>query len=304
MNQTNQSINKSLIYCNATIKIKTVGIVYPLDTPSTIRRKNVVKTASNRSIGISRLVVFFFLVVVVETNNSNRKLFCFVTSLAQLPQLSSHQDVASNNSRRHFLFTIIGSTTTFSSVFLANRILTYPAHAAIDISGLRVEPRTPTSTDVFLGGTYFADFTKDDDNDNATSLPPSVAAAAKREEIIDRIGLMKYTIDLSGLGLGMAPKNGSRSIIVRGRSSTISSRSDYSVELSGTIFSCQMNNTNSSGGSSPMGAVTSPQQQQRQRQCITIDFSPSGGSKEVQGYWDEKENGIRFILDNKVWSKQ
>jgi len=169
-----------------------------------------------------------------------------------------------------------------------------------------VEPRIPTSTDIFLGGTYFADFDRDDNNDNtSSSLSAATAAAAEREEIIDRIGLMKYTIDLSGLGLGMAPKNGSRSITVRGRSSTISSRSDYSVELSGTIYLCPTkNNTNSSDGSSPvdMSAVTSPQQQQRQ--CITIDFSPIGGQKDVQGYWDEKENGIRFILDNKVWSKQ
>mmetsp|Transcript_1489 Transcript_1489/g.1648 ORF Transcript_1489/g.1648 Transcript_1489/m.1648 type:complete len:240 (-) Transcript_1489:357-1076(-) len=215
--------------------------------------------------------------------------------------------ISNTHSRRNILSTIISSTTTFSSVFLGNRILVpYPAHAAIDISGLRVEPRIPTSTDIFLGGTYFADFDRDDNNDNtSSSLSAATAAAAEREEIIDRIGLMKYTIDLSGLGLGMAPKNGSRSITVRGRSSTISSRSDYSVELSGTIYLCPTkNNTNSSDGSSPvdMSAVTSPQQQQRQ--CITIDFSPIGGQKDVQGYWDEKENGIRFILDNKVWSKQ
>jgi len=210
------------------------------------------------------------------------------------------------HSRRNILSAIISSTTTFSSVFLGNRILVpYPAHAAIDISGLRVEPRIPTSTDIFLGGTYFADLDDNNDNTSSSLSAATAAAAAEREEIIDRIGLMKYTIDLSGLGLGTAPKNGSRSITVRGRSSTISSRSDYSVELSGTIYLCPTkNNTNSSDGSSPvdMSGVTSPQQQQRQ--CITIDFSPIGGQKDVQGYWDEKENGIRFILDNKVWSKQ
>ena len=38
--------------------------------------------------------------------------------------------------------------------------------------------------------------------------------------------------------------------------------------------------------------------------CITIDFTPKGGPKDFTGYYDEEQNGIRFILDNNFWPKQ
>ena len=38
--------------------------------------------------------------------------------------------------------------------------------------------------------------------------------------------------------------------------------------------------------------------------CITIDFSPKGGPRDFTGYYDDAENGIRFILDNNFWPKQ
>jgi hypothetical protein len=38
--------------------------------------------------------------------------------------------------------------------------------------------------------------------------------------------------------------------------------------------------------------------------CITIDFSPLGGPAAAEGYWDDKEKGIRFVDSQKVWLKQ
>jgi len=145
------------------------------------------------------------------------------------------------------------------------------AYAAIDVSSLRVEPRIPTSNDVFLGGPYFAD-----DNDAATS-----------EETLDRIGRMKYTIELKGLGTTAlyTGKGTTRLILVKGRSSTISSQTDLYVEYPGRIFSC-------------------PEDGNQQQQCISIDFSTNGGSSDAKGYWDIKKSGIRFLPDNQLWSKQ
>lgn len=40
------------------------------------------------------------------------------------------------------------------------------------------------------------------------------------------------------------------------------------------------------------------------RWCITVDFSPKGGPKDLQGYYDEEQGGIRFVLDNNFWPKQ
>jgi hypothetical protein len=38
--------------------------------------------------------------------------------------------------------------------------------------------------------------------------------------------------------------------------------------------------------------------------CITIDFTPKGGPKDFQGFWDDQKQGIRFVLDNNFWPKQ
>lgn len=38
--------------------------------------------------------------------------------------------------------------------------------------------------------------------------------------------------------------------------------------------------------------------------CITIDFSPKGGPRDFQGFWDDQKQGIRFVLDNNFWPKQ
>lgn len=85
----------------------------------------------------------------------------------------------------------------------------------------------------------------------------------------------KYFIQTEGTGFA-----GYRLVKVKGGSS----KDDF-VELPGMIFTCP-----GGGGGS--------------RQCITVDFSSAGGPRDAQGYWDEAENGIRFVLENNVWPKQ
>jgi hypothetical protein len=59
-----------------------------------------------------------------------------------------------------------------------------------------------------------------------------------------------------------------------------------SYELPAMVFACPGN------------------QKQGGKWCITIDFTPKGGPKDFNGYWDEKEKGIRFVLDDNFWPKQ
>ena len=123
------------------------------------------------------------------------------------------------------------------------------------------------TTDVFLGGNYYPDDEED------------------RDGVDGRIARMKYNIELSSSSSSSGTTKTAgfsglyRSIKVKGVSSTISSSRDDYVELPGMIFQCP--GSGDGGGSS-----------RQQQQCITIDFSFVGGPKEVQDYWDEKQNGI------------
>ena len=189
-----------------------------------------------------------------------------VTSLARPPPEVRRSTTASVSDRSTFLSRI-------ASASMAAWVPANGADAAIDVSTLRKELVAPTSTDVFLGGTYFA-------NDDVAS-----------EAALEKIGRVKYTIRLEGLGSPL--KEGRRAVTVAGRSSTISSRSDYYVELPGEIFPCP----------TEFEAANDDERHER-RQCIAVDFSPAGGRKRVEGYWDVKEQGIRFISDGAVWSKE
>ena len=60
-----------------------------------------------------------------------------------------------------------------------------------------------------------------------------------------------------------------------------------SYELPAMAFKCPGNNRQRGG-----------------KWCITVDFSPKGGPRDFQGYYDEKEGGIRFVLDDNFWPKQ
>jgi hypothetical protein len=57
-------------------------------------------------------------------------------------------------------------------------------------------------------------------------------------------------------------------------------------ELPGMVFKCPGN------------------QERGGRWCITVDFSPKGGPKDFQGYYDEDKKGIRWVLDNNFWPLQ
>lgn len=86
------------------------------------------------------------------------------------------------------------------------------------------------------------------------------------------------SIELSGTGFA-----GYRLVTVKGGGGL---GEPAAYELPGMIFTCPGNNQR--GG----------------KQCISIDFSPKGGPRDFQGYWDEEKKGIRFVLDNNFWPKQ
>lgn len=187
-------------------------------------------------------------------------------SLAQ-PRPENGMSISVSISNRRDLLSKIASASMLTAMPMDS------ANAAIDVSNLRKELIAPTSTDVFLGGAYFV---KDEVESAAT---------------VEKLGRLKYTIQLEGLGLSLK-SSGSRAITVVGRSSTISSRSDYYVELPGKIFPC------------PTDVDTANSEQHQRQQCISVDFSPTGGLKDTQGYWDVQEQGIRFMSDDTIWAKE
>eukprot|EP00537_Pseudo-nitzschia_pungens_P012263 CAMPEP_0172387934 /NCGR_PEP_ID=MMETSP1061-20121228/5124_1 /TAXON_ID=37318 /ORGANISM="Pseudo-nitzschia pungens, Strain cf. pungens" /LENGTH=236 /DNA_ID=CAMNT_0013117687 /DNA_START=204 /DNA_END=914 /DNA_ORIENTATION=+ len=219
----------------------------------------------NCLLSLRTIVLLFAVQIIVER-------FEFVASLSapRIPE-STSANCGTSTGRRDLLSGLLTSFASFG--ILAASTLVDPAHAAIDVSGLKVE--NPIATDIFLGGTYYPD----DDVD--------------REGVDGRISRMKYRIELAS----PPPSSSSsslefsglyRSVKVKGVSSAISSSRDDYLELPATIFQC----SGSDEGARPGG------------QCISIDFSPMGGPSNVQGYWDDNDKGIRFVRDNKVWSKQ
>eukprot|EP00534_Pseudo-nitzschia_fraudulenta_P005800 CAMPEP_0201194056 /NCGR_PEP_ID=MMETSP0851-20130426/148319_1 /ASSEMBLY_ACC=CAM_ASM_000631 /TAXON_ID=183588 /ORGANISM="Pseudo-nitzschia fraudulenta, Strain WWA7" /LENGTH=224 /DNA_ID=CAMNT_0047480665 /DNA_START=112 /DNA_END=783 /DNA_ORIENTATION=- len=211
------------------------------------------------------LLLFHIFAFTVAFQTSVLRFATFVTPLAPPSKQRSSSSSAAGavTNRRNVLSSIVSRSKECTAIgILATVTTASTARAAIDVSGLRVE--NPTATDIFLGGTYYAD----DDAD--------------REGVDGRISRMKYTIELvtsSEDFIGLY-----RSIKVKGMSSAISSSRDDYVEFSGTIFQCSSVDGGRQGGA-----------------CIRIDFSPLGGPKDATGYWDENEKGIRFIRNKKVW---
>jgi hypothetical protein len=84
------------------------------------------------------------------------------------------------------------------------------------------------------------------------------------------------------------------------------------IEFSGTSFGGYDLATVKGGGGRgepesfelPAMVFKCPDSQQGGRWCITVDFSPKGGPKNFQGYFDEQKKGIRFIRDNNFWPMQ
>lgn len=201
------------------------------------------------------------------------------TAAATSNPAAAADDISMIMNRRHVISTIISSSAVAMTMITSGI-----ASAGIDVSNLRQEPVIPKSTDIFLGGTYYA----------------------KDEIVNDRVGRIKYSIELEGLmGVvgGGGLKNSKRAIKVIGRSSTISNRSDYYVELTGAIYPCPIISDESDIASTTNVANTSREQKQQQ-QCISIDFSPINGPNNVQGFWDVQEQGVRFLMDDLIWSKE
>lgn len=202
---------------------------------------------------LMRLSIVALLLTIFAPFSNNHQRFFFASSLAAPKPNKGRRGVLS------VLFSKSGGVLAAVSL-LATTNPPLVAHAAIDVSGLRVDgANAGTTTDIFLGGSYV------DKKTTATGSSTN-----------------QYTIGLSGTGFA-----GYRLVKVR-VNNTRATSSSSGYELPGMIFSCP------GGGSSG----------RESKQCITVDFSSVGGPRDTQGYWDEAEQGIRFVLENNVWTKQ
>ncbi|OEU21573.1 hypothetical protein FRACYDRAFT_267946 [Fragilariopsis cylindrus CCMP1102] len=249
---------------------------------------------SSSSLLQRKLIVLLLLVLVMNIITIEVPIIYFAESLALLPtQSNTNRNTNTNqqqptlletssSSRREVLSNLFstGRFLATATVTAAATVLLEPdvAEAAIDVSTLRSQQQFKSAV---LSTT--------------TTLPLNSAAGSSSisntdiflggtyvDDADDKSNNKKYYISLSGLGFA-----GYRLITVKGGSNL----EDF-VELPGMIFTC------------PVGGPTAADGSGGQRQCITIDLSSIGGIKDAQGYWDDDNNGIRFVLENNIWSKK
>ena len=241
-----------------------------------------------------KLIVLLLLVLVMNIITIEVPIIHFAESLALLPTQSNTNTNTNTNtnqqqptlletsssSRREVLSNLFSTGSFLATVttVTAATVLLEPdvAEAAIDVSTLRSQQQFKSAV---LSTT--------------TTLPLNSAAGSSsisNTDIFlggtyvdddDKSNNKKYYISLSGLGFA-----GYRLITVKGGSNL----EDF-VELPGMIFTCPVGGPTADGSGG-------------QRQCITIDLSSIGGIKDAQGYWDDDNNGIRFVLENNIWSKK
>lgn len=211
-----------------------------------------------------------------------------VTSLAAKPQKTKpHQWIDSSNrnkksrhnhhhegmlKRKRFLDGLFGSAVVATATTL---LVPGIASAGIDVSSLMVETNP---LDVFLGGNYYEDKVDLEGIDGRLSR--------RKYNIVEALPGGTTTTILPTSSKKKKPnffEGLDRPVIIQGESTTISSSRDDAFELKGNLYLC--NERGSTG-------------------CIVIDFSPLGGSSEAKGYWDAKENGIRFLEGGQLWLKQ
>ena len=251
-----------------------------------------VMMSSSSSLLLQRkLIVLLLLVLVMNIITIEVPIIHFAESLALLPTQSNTNtntnqqqptllETSSSSSRREVLSNLFSTGSFLATVttVTAATVLLEPdvAEAAIDVSTLRSQQQFKSAV---LSTT--------------TTLPLNSAAGSSsisNTDIFlggtyvddgDKSNKKKYYISLSGLGFA-----GYRLITVKGGSNL----EDF-VELPGMIFTCPVGGPTADGSGG-------------QRQCITIDLSSIGGIKDAQGYWDDDNNGIRFVLENNIWSKK
>ena len=251
-----------------------------------------VMMSSSSSLLLQRklIVLLLLLVLVMNIITIEVPIIHFAESLALLPTQSNTNtntnqqqptllETSSSSSRREVLSTLFSTGSFLATVTVtAATVLLEPdvAEAAIDVSTLRSQQQFKSAV---LSTT--------------TTLPLNSAAGSSsisNTDIFlggtyvdddDKSNNKKYYISLSGLGFA-----GYRLITVKGGSNL----EDF-VELPGMIFTCPVGGPTADGSGG-------------QRQCITIDLSSIGGIKDAQGYWDDDNNGIRFVLENNIWSKK
>ena len=243
---------------------------------------------------LQRKLIVLLLVLVMNIITIEVPIIHFAESLALLPTQSNTNTNTNTNtnqqqptlletsssSRREVLSNLFSTGSFLATVttVTAATVLLEPdvAEAAIDVSTLRSQQQFKSAV---LSTT--------------TTLPLNSAAGSSSisntdiflggtyVDDTDKSNNKKYYISLSGLGFA-----GYRLITVKGGSNL-----DDFVELPGMIFTCPVGGPTADGSGG-------------QRQCITIDLSSIGGIKDAQGYWDDDNNGIRFVLENNIWSKK
>ena len=239
---------------------------------------------------LQRKLIVLLLVLVMNIITIEVPIIHFAESLALLPTQSNTNTntnqqqptllETSSSSRREVLSNLFSTGSFLATVTVtAATVLLEPdvAEAAIDVSTLRSQQQFKSAV---LSTT--------------TTLPLNSAAGSSSisntdiflggtyvDDNDDKSNNKKYYISLSGLGFA-----GYRLITVKGGSNL----EDF-VELPGMIFTCPVGGPTADGSGG-------------QRQCITIDLSSIGGIKDAQGYWDDDNNGIRFVLENNIWSKK
>ena len=244
---------------------------------------------SSSSLLQRKLIVLLLLVLVMNIITIEVPIIHFAESLALLPTQSNTNTntnqqqptlLETSSSRREVLSNLFSTGSFLATVTVtAATVLLEPdvAEAAIDVSTLRSQQQFKSAV---LSTT--------------TTLPLNSAAGSSSisntdiflggtyvDDDNDKSNNKKYYISLSGLGFA-----GYRLITVKGGSNL----EDF-VELPGMIFTCPVGGPTADGSGG-------------QRQCITIDLSSIGGIKDAQGYWDDDNNGIRFVLENNIWSKK
>ena len=254
-----------------------------------------VMMSSSSSLLQRKLIVLLLLVLVMNIITIEVPIIHFAESLALLPTQSNTNtntdtntnqqqptllETSSSSSRREVLSNLFSTGSFLATVttVTAATVLLEPdvAEAAIDVSTLRSQQQFKSAV---LSTTSTLPL-----NSAAGSSPignTDIFLGGTYVDDDDKSNNKKYYISLSGLGFA-----GYRLITVKGGSNL-----DDFVELPGMIFTCPVGGPTADGSGG-------------QRQCITIDLSSIGGIKDAQGYWDDDNNGIRFVLENNIWSKK
>ena len=228
------------------------------------------------------IVLLLLLVLVMNIITIEVPIIHFAESLALLPTQSNTNTNTNKNQQQP---TLLETSSSSRREVLSNLFSTGSFFATVTVTAATIDVSTLRSQQQFKSAVLSTTTTTLPLNSAAGSSSPigntDIFLGGTYVDDTDKSNNKKYFISLSGLGFA-----GYRLITVKGGSNL-----DDFVELPGMIFTCPVGGPTADGSGG-------------QRQCITIDLSSIGGIKDAQGYWDDDNNGIRFVLENNIWSKK